>query len=160
MKRIPLTQGKFAIVDDEDYDWLMQWKWCAQKTPRGFLAVRAGSVAGGGKQTLIRMHRLIMNTPAGMETDHRYHDTLDNRKAHLRVCTIAQNRHNATPNKNSSSKYKGVSWDKRNSRWAVCIGLNKKLTYLGRFEKEEDAAAAYNVAAIRMHGEFAWLNVI
>ena len=98
-KRIPLTQGKFAIVDDDDYEWLKQWKWCLSKS--GY-AVRGTNCKP--KQKIVFMHRQIMNVLLGMQVDHKNHTRLDNRKSNLRLCTGNDNRINRI--KGGIQKYK------------------------------------------------------
>lgn len=109
MKTIPLTQGQEAIVDNEDYDIQNQFKWCAHWVPstKSYVAMRREVVDGVSKT--IYMHREIMNTPDGMECDHRHHNTLDNRRSELRNCTQSQNRMNKRIYKNNTSGWKGVS---------------------------------------------------
>lgn len=154
MKTIKLTQNKIALVDDEDFEYLNQFKWlCAN----GY-AIRKISI--NGKRKTIWMHRLIMNTPDDMQTDHIHHDPLDNRKENLRICTRQQNGMNRKSNKNSTSKYKGVSWKKREKKWQSYIQINGTSKHLGGFKSEEDAALSYNQAATKYFGEFALLNVI
>ncbi len=103
---IPLTQGKFAIVDAEDYDWLIRYKWHACKCKNTYYASRVR----GGKT--IKMHREIMRAPKGLVCDHINHNGLDNRKRNLRLCTNAQNCYNQRASATGTSKYKGVSWHK------------------------------------------------
>ena len=106
---IPLTQGKYAIVDTEDYDWLMQWRWFAVKNGRTYYAGRNTYLVqtGGLKRTRIHMHRVIMQTPLGSEIDHCNHNGLDNRKCNMRICTHAENLQNQRQTKHCTSKYKG-----------------------------------------------------
>lgn len=148
-KLISLTQGKFAIVDAEDYEFLMQWKWYCGN---GY-AIRCEN-----KKTL-GMHRIIMNTPDYMWTDHIDMNTLNNRKSNLRICTPGQNQHNTKPRR-GSSKYKGVYWYKRDKNWAAQITLPSGRKTIGYYDNEEAAAIAYNHYAILHYGEFARLNVI
>jgi len=157
MKKIPLSQGKYAIVDDADFAWLSKWKWCAKKTGRGWYVVR--SVYKNGKQTIIQMHRLILNTPLGMETDHINHDGLDNRRANLRICTRTENNRNARKRrKPTSSQFKGVYWHKRYCKWAAQIMHNGKKIHLGFYDSEIEAARAYDRAALKYFCEFALTN--
>lgn len=159
MKQIPLSKGKFALVDDEDYEYLMQWIWFCKVDKRGReYAVR--NCSDGGKRTTLPMHRVIMNTPDGMETDHRYGDGLNNQRYNLRICTKNQNQHNQTPRSNTRSKYKGVDFHKPSNKWRARIMLNKRHIQIGMFESEVDAAQAYNFAATEHHGDFAHLNKI
>lgn len=150
---IPLTQGKFAIVDAEDYERLSEHKWCVQRKKGGrFYAVRRA----GGK--IIRMHREIMNAPPGMVCDHKNHNTLDNRKSNLRTCTQAQNIYNQLPRDGGTSRYKGVYWPKDKCRWEAKIGHNGRAIHIGYYDYEADAAIAYDDMAIELFGEFACLN--
>ena len=155
---IQLTNGMTALVDDDQFDLLMQYRWSAVSF-RGGKYWYAGFMPwnGGGKRRTIFMHRMIANPPAGLVVDHINGNTLDNRVANLRVCTRGQNAINrkksTTP---TSSVYKGVSWSKNAWQAAVCVG--QKHQYLGRFKSERDAAIAYDVAAAKVFGEFANLN--
>lgn len=158
MKKIKLTQGKFALVDDEDFEYLNQWKWYFSDT--GY-AIRKEYIGGGRKnqkQKIIRMHRIINKTPDSFYTDHINSDKLDNRKENLRNSSMLQNNLNTTKRKNCTSKYKGVHWDRLNNKWRVCIDINKRTIHAGRFLSEIEAAKAYNGLAIKYHGKFAKLN--
>ena len=157
MKRISLTQGQFAIVDDADFKRLSLHKWYADKTPRGFVAVR-NSPTVNGKRTRIYMHRVVMDAPSDMQVDHRNHDTLYNRRENLRVCTNSQNQQNCLSHKNSFSRYKGVCWHKRGKHWLAQIKFNGKGRFLGYFTDEIDAAKAYDKEARKLFGEFALCN--
>ena len=159
MKKIKLTRGKYVLVDDEDFEHLNQWKWCAQYDGN-FYAARSKGI-GNGKQKFIRMHRYIMNAPKGKVVDHINHNTLDNRKKNLRIASIGQNLRNQQKiKKKASSKYKGVSWDKKSRKWSVRIVYKNKQIYLGAFHSEIEAAKAYNRGAKKYHKEFAFLNKI
>jgi hypothetical protein len=141
MKEIPLTQGKVALVDDEDYEYLNQFKWCAHNRRNTSYAVRALPIDKNEKQNTIKMHRVIINTPKEMETDHINGNGLDNRRENLRIVTTRQNQQNLHIKK--SSKYPGVCWEAGRSRWRSTIQIAGKLHTIGRFENEEDAATAY-----------------
>ena len=104
------------------------------------------------------MHRLIMQAIDGQYVDHINGDGLDNRRENLRICTHAQNMQNQMPVRLGTSKYKGVSWDKVAKKWAAHINLDGKPKKLGRFVAEEDAAKAYDSAAIEHYGEYARPN--
>lgn len=158
MREIKLTQGKVAIVDDEDYEWLNQWKWYADKYKDTFYVKRRCYLSGGSGKSLY-MHRVIMNPTGKQKVDHKLGNGLDNRKKNLRICTHRQNICNTRKKDNSSSKYLGVFLDKKRNEWLAAIGVNYKVLYLGRYKKESDAAKAYNEAAKKYHGEFARLNV-
>ncbi|MHC4659502.1 MAG: AP2 domain-containing protein [Planctomycetota bacterium] len=154
--KIPLTQGKFAKVDPEDYIWLSQFRWHCKINKNAVYAAR--TITSAGKQKRIYMHRLIANTPPHLVCDHINHIGLDNRKANLRNCTLSQNNANARSAANASSKYKGVSWNKKRKKWAAYIKKDSKQINLGNFNSEIQAAKAYDQAAKKYHGEFAALN--
>ena len=154
MQKIPLTQGKFALVDDADYEWLSKWKWWARMNrSKRFYAARHR------KHRAIYMHREIMKPPKGMQVDHINHDTLDNRRCNLRICTHTQNMQNKKSYKGSSSKYKGVSWDKEHKNYRADITYKGKRIHLGHYTNEKDAARAYDNKAIELFGAFAKLNL-
>lgn len=154
---IKLTQGKYAIVDDEDFEKINKFKWCAHYKSNGrWYAVRTIRKANDKQATLI-MHRMIMNVPTGLQIDHRNHNGLDNRKCNLRICTNTENRYNLK-SQEGTSKYKGVYWNKINKKWIVQIQLNGKSTYLGSYLNEIDGALAYDIKATELFGEFAYLN--
>lgn len=154
-KQIPLSRGYFAIVDDEDYEMLMAYKWHISH-----FGYAQTSVGGRENKRNILMHRLLMEVPKGMEIDHINGDRIDNRRCNLRLVTRSQNMHNMSGNTNTSSRFKGVSWDKDRNLWAVNIQTNGKSVHLGRYASEIEAARAYNIAAVQQHGEFARLNEI
>lgn len=153
MKQIPLTKGKVAIVDDEDFDELSKHKWHFS----GKYARRA-VVLPNGKQELIWMHRVIANTPDGMDTDHVNGIKLDNRRANLRSCTRSQNTHNRETRREAGA-YRGVYYRaERTEKWEARIVVNYKPIVIGYFDTAREAAIAYNQAAIELVGEFAKLN--
>lgn len=154
---IPLTQGKFAIVDDFNYEWLNQWKWFALKNVNVFYAVR--NVGKHPHQELIRMHREILGLKLNddKQADHRNGNGLDNRKFNLRLCTNSQNQHNQHSIR-GISKYKGVSWDKRSKKWKAKIQFERKRIHIDQFDSEIEAAKAYDTKALELFGEFAYLN--
>ena len=151
MKQIELTQGQYAIVDDADYDWLNQSKWCAKRNRNGdFYAIRS----------YISMARQILGLKYGdpRQADHIDHNTLDNRQDNLRICTRQENAKNRKKQANTSSQYKGVSWHKIAKKWKAQIRINGKDKHLGLFKIEEDAALAYDATALHEFREFANLN--
>ena len=134
------------IVDEEDFPLISAYKWYPHKFGNQFYA---------STSTGILMHRLIMNAKQGQLVDHKNRNGLDNRRENLRLCTQSQNLHNR-PSIGGTSKYKGVS--KVGNRWRSYIWKNYKRTHLGYFSSEEDAAKAYDKAAIKLIGDFAYLN--
>jgi hypothetical protein len=157
-KEIILTQGKVAIVDDEDYDYLNQFKWHVIKYGNIFYAYRNIKKLNG-KRSSFSMHRTIMNANKGYIVDHINQDTLDNRKINLRICTQSQNQMNRNKTIKNKTGYKGVI-QKGNNKFGVQITLNKKIIHIGYYIDPIDAARAYNSAALKYHGEFANLNKI
>lgn len=160
-REIPLTQGMVAIVDDEDFDLLLQWKWHALKLVRPSGRVDWYAVRGkwrNGKRHQVMMHRLIMEVPVGLEVDHCDGDGLNNRRENLRICTHKQNMGNRGPVAGCSSRFRGVSWSKWHARWQARIRSDGKLRVIGYFDSEEDAAHAFNLAATEEWGDFAQLN--
>ena len=153
MRTIPLTQGKFALVDGADFEWLNQWKWYAHKNPNTYYAERRSQ---GSKQ----MHRLILGLQPGdnQETDHRDGNGLNNQRSNLRSCTTMQNQQSSRRKTTGTSKYKGVCWHRGERKWHSKIRVNKKQIYLGSFESEIVAAQAYDAAALKYHREFALTN--
>lgn len=153
MKEIQLTKGYFTIVDDDDYDYIMQWKWHVNDSSIHPYAMR-NSITEDGKRHHIMMHRIINRTPDGFDTDHINGNGLDNRKINLRTATRSQNMMNRKPNKNCSSKFKGVYWHGQHQKWASSISINKKRTHIGLFLNENDAAKAYEKRSILEFSNF------
>ncbi len=157
MKLIPLTRGKFSIVDDDIFDTLIQRRWYATPEKNGRIyAITSIRINKKGKH--LRMHRIINNTPDGMDTDHINGNALDNRRNNLRTCTRSDNMKNSSRHINSSSGFKGVFG--KGKGWQVKIVVNKKAMWLGTYKTKLVAAQAYNIAALKYHGEFARLNSI
>jgi hypothetical protein len=147
MKLIELTRGLWAMVDDADYDFLMQWKWYAvEASPGKFYAAR-----WGGEKRVFMHQVLVPNVP---EVDHRNSNGLDNQRHNLRPATHQQNISGQQKRRTNTSGFKGVSWHAKDKRWRarICrVGL-------GNFKTPEEAARAYDRAALEKFGEFARLN--
>lgn len=160
MKEIPLTQGKVALVDDEDFERLNKYKWRVHHTRGLYYAQRAEITGSRNKGKSVFMHRDILKlTDPKIIADHIDHDGLNNQKSNLRTCTHAQNQQNSKKHK-GLSRFKGVTYSKRDRRWIANIrvdGINKCLGY---FVIEEDAAKAYADAAKKHFGMFACLDSI
>lgn len=159
MKKIKLTQGQYALVDDEDFEWLNSFNWCYYKA-RNNGGYAARKVGGRSDPKNVMMHRLVNNTPEGFDTDHHDGNKLNNQKYNLRTATSLQNRYNRNSYKGSTSKYKGVGWFKRDSKWRAYIVKDRKNYHLGLYENEQQAALAYNKKALEFHGKFARLNEV
>ncbi len=155
MKKIALTQGKFAKVDDSDYDFLNKWKWTAVKDTKTFYATRHGKFSVEGNRNLVYMHRVILKTPKKLKTDHIDGDGLNNQRKNLRVCTDSQNAQNKSKPKNNTSGIKGVSWYSKGNKWRATINIQGKYVHLGYFTDKVDAYKAYCVACVKYHGDFA-----
>jgi len=157
-KVIKLTQNKWVMVDAEDYDELSKYKWALIRGTTGVMyAQRHPWDKKTKKQNIERMHRTIMKAKKGQEIDHVNGNGLDNRKSNLRFCTQSQNCSNSG-SRGGTSRFKGVSFNKRDKNWKAYIMANSKNKNLGYFKLEEDAARAYDEAAKKHHGEFAWCN--
>lgn len=155
MKKIPLGDGVFALVDAHHFDRLNKWKW--YRNSQGY-AVRAARISDGKKSFVVRMHHEVLNCPVGMEVDHRNMDKLDNRASNLRLSTHQQNNCNKSLQTNSTSGFKGANYDKSVGLWKARIKVFGKVKYLGSFGDAISAAVAYDHAAEKYHGEFASLN--
>jgi hypothetical protein len=157
-RRIKLTQGKYALVEVEDFEELSKYKWHAKKSRSNCYACRSFKLPDGRRKS-ISMHRQIINPPEGLLVDHKNRVSLDNRRSNLRPATPAQNSYNrGKSRRKSTSKYKGVSLLKRTGKWRSAIGFEGRTISLGSFTNEKQAALAYDLAAKRYHREFAYLN--
>lgn len=162
MKLIPLTRGLVAKVDDIDFEILSQYKWQAIPQDDKFRAKRAIRIKN--KVIHIFMHRMILNVvDHKISVDHINGDPLDNRRENLRICTNQQNQRNSGISKRNKSGYKGVryaNYKRGAKKWRAVIVIDKKNTHLGYFMTKEEAAKAYNIAALHYFGEFARINEI
>ena len=152
MRKVKLTKGAFSLIDDEDYEKVIEaGKWCLN-----------GKYAFNSK--LGGLHRFIMGLSVGtgirVQVDHINNNPLDNRKSNLRICTPSQNQQNRHLVKAGHSKFKGAHWDKRHEHWLGRIRVRGKVVYLGVFRTDVEAAKAYNEAASKYFGDFAKLNDI
>lgn len=145
-----LSNGVVVLIDSEDYELVRNYKWYISGS--GYVESFSN---GNNKKKRILLHRLILNAPTHLETDHINRNPLDNRKSNIRLCTHSQNMCNRT-NKRNTTGYRGVS--QYANRWVAYICHNKKRMNLGSFIEIKDAARAYNRAAMKYHGEFAHLN--
>jgi len=152
MRKIKLTQGKQAIVDDNDFDELNKYKWYTKHQCRNYYVVRHHPLNHG---RLIWMHRIIMGDNHGMDIDHINGNGLDNRKINLRFCTRSQNNQNQ---RMRNKKFKGFS--KRDNTYQARITVSGKRIYIGSYRSQIGAALAYNIAAKLYFGDFARLNRI
>lgn len=143
-----------SLVDDYDYDLVSQYHWTAKNINGSIYAIR--SFPENGKQKAQGMHVLIMGRK---RIDHIDNNSLNNQRYNLRADPGGRNQHNQRPQVGTSSKYKGVQWNKGgNGSWRSMIGKNGVSVYLGRFKSEIDAALAYDEKAKELHGEWASLN--
>lgn len=150
-RKIQLTKGKYAIVDDEDYDFLSQWKWYCN--PQGY-AVRENYIGiDNGKKTrkTIRMHRIINKTPNNLEVDHIDGNRLNNQKINLRNVSHEKNMFNLGIAKNNKSGYSGISWHKETKKWRAYINLKGKQIYLGIYKTIEEAILNRQKAKQKYH---------
>lgn len=155
-KQIQLTRGKFAIVDESDFEWLNEFRWCACFDGTNWYAMMANNE--GKRMGGITMHMLIFGKIDGLEIDHFNGDTLNNSRENLRHCTHAENGRNLRCRSGCSSKYKGVSWDKSMSMWSAIISKNYTTVHREYFSSEIEAALQYDLWATELFGEFARLN--
>lgn len=164
MMLVPLSQGKHAVVDEDDYEALLGFNWCAERRGRHssiwYATTKVWHPTAGKNRTTAYMHNFVLAPTAGtLVVDHINGNGLDNRKANLRLISrklnTARSRSNA-PTK--TSRYKGVYWNTRKSGWEAALGVNGKKHVLGLFDDEETAAKAYDAAASAHFGPLAYTN--
>jgi hypothetical protein len=164
MKEILLPTGESAIVDDDDYCLVSQYRWYRLKVLHSNTIYAATNIRNAKRRTTKLMHRMILNSIPGSITDHKNGNGLDNQRFNIRPCSEAQNKYNmSSPNthdgKPLSSQYKGVSWLKKESVWTARAKINGKSNFLGCFKNERDAAIAYDNFVRPIHGEFFRPNI-
>lgn len=157
----PKHPGVFALVDDDDYERVAQYKWSVEVRKNVRYATRSVLVSRGKWKT-VRLHQFVLGTLPGEQVDHKDGDGLNNQKNNLRLCSHSQNCANTSKSAPTEcySKFKGVSWCKRFRCWVAVVRIGKKQTKLGNFDSELAAAAHYDEAAIGEFGEFARPNGI
>ena len=159
MKVIPLTQGKFAKIDDDDFRRVSQWKWCAINKGGGrFYAGR--QIGKRPFRKLLRMQNLIMPPLDGFLVDHIDGNTLNNCRSNLRLASELQNLRNRKLGSKNTSGFKGVWLHRKSNQWVARIGVNYKYLFLGMFDDKKEAARAYDMAAEKHFGEFAKTNAM
>ena len=157
-RRIKLTRGYYALVDECDFERLNRHKW--QVNVRNGRPRQAGRTERRNqKSRYLTMHRVIMNPPRHMIVDHINRNPLDNRRANLRLSTPQQNSWNRScPRNSKGSKYTGVSLDRDGQKWRVRIVIDGESRFLGYYDDEKAAAMAFDKAAWKHRGQFAFLN--
>jgi hypothetical protein len=155
MKELKLTQGYIALVDDEDYELISQYKWHTFKSRNGLYGARNSSKKLGTQRKIL-LHRMLLNAPIGLEVDHINGNGLDNRRENLRFASRAENQYNRV-GKQKISAYKGVSLHNKTGLWRMRIEKAGE-RYASYFKTEEEAARAYDAKAKELFGKYARLN--
>lgn len=130
-------KGKIVLIDDEDLDLVSKYSWWI--TPQGYAVTKIRYAKGNKNRKTIGMHRVILGNPDTASIDHINRNKLDNRKVNLMPCTDGHNNRNKPIRKGKKSNYRGVS--PHRSGWQVVVRINGKLTWLGKYKTEEEAAA-------------------
>lgn len=149
MKEIKLSQGKVALVDAADFEYLNQWKW-------SYSCGYAQRADEAGKK--VYMHRQLLNCPAELFVDHVNRNKTDNRRCNLRIATRAQNTYNAKVPRHNTSGLIGVNWDKAKNKWRAYCSVNNKSITIGRFTCKQTAIEARDAYIKNLRGEYARLN--
>jgi hypothetical protein len=158
MIRIPLSQGKYALIDDEDAHLASESRWFATRRATATYAFR-NVRRPGQKPTIELLHRAIMRAAPGTQVDHINRDGLDNRRENLRLTTPSLNQANSRKRASSASPWKGARYRGPSRGWQARIRVHGKDIHLGRFASGVEAAVAYDAAALRYFGEHARLNL-
>lgn len=148
--KVPLTQGKFALIDGKDAELVMRYKW--HVTSSGYAGHNIA--LSKSKWLYLKMHRILTSCPEGFQVDHINGDRLDNRRANLRICRQYQNVYNQRVRKNNTSGYKGVVWHKLHKKWSASIQKDGIKYFLGLFIDKEKAHKAYKNKASELFGEY------
>lgn len=159
MKKIKLNRDKFALVDDQDFEYLNQFSWRLNTSKDQFCIYAMRRIQKNNKVTRILMHREIINAPFGTSVDHIDGNTLNNQRCNLRIATMSQNLANQRKTR-GTSKYMGVSYHKGAAKFEAYVTCKGIRYYLGLFENEIQAAQARNIKAVQLFGSFAKLNKI
>ena len=152
-RTLKLSQGAFALVDEDDYERMNAVKW----TLSGKYAQRKIRMPDGSYTSEL-LHRAVLNAPRTLEVDHINGDGLDNRKINLRLSTRSQNRAHSTLRKSTKTGFKGVYNNHRTKKFRASIKADSRKYNIGTFATAEEAARAYDREALRLHGEFAVTN--
>jgi hypothetical protein len=155
MALVELTQGKVAVIDTADISLIREYKWSAH---HNFRRAHVWYAITQVRCQTVSMHRLILNAPSDLKVDHKDGDGLNNRRSNIRLVTDAQNCFNRTLRRDNQSGFKGVSFHARTGKWNTRIQRNGRQQSLGLFDSPEDAARAYDSAALELFGEFARPN--
>lgn len=151
---VPLSPEGTTLIDADDFEKLRDYRFyrVGHKNFK-YVSIRKKKTSG-----ITMLHRHLLNAPAHLQVDHINGNSLDNRQANLRLCTRLDNCRNRAKRFDSTSPYKGVLWNKQNKNWRVRIRVNWKPIEVGSFKTAEEAARAYNEAAVKYYGEFARIN--
>jgi len=160
MKTISLPTGQIALCDDTDFEKISQFSWFANQPVPGYGCYAIAYGKKGAKTKHVKMHQVILGTVHGCIIDHKDGNGLNNQRSNLRHCTRSQNQMNQGPRSDSPTGFKGVTWIPKNRKFRVRIKVSGKSFPLGCFDNVRDAACAYNVAAVKYHGVFAYQNRI
>jgi hypothetical protein len=157
MKEIPLTQGKVALVDDIDYEYLLQWRWHAQQQRTRYRALHGTYEKGTGKKGMLLMHRVIAERMGILapQIDHIDRNPLNNQRGNLRGATPNQQGYNKGLSKLNTSGVKGVSYVKKTGRWRVRFKYAGRSYSFGSYPDKEEARRVVSAKRKELHGEFA-----
>lgn len=147
---------KIILIDDEDYELFCSHNWHFVKGRNTFYLYT--NIIKDKKRKTVALHQIILTCPKDMCIDHIDRNGLNNQRSNLRVCNRSENQCNQFKRKNTSSQYRGVSWNKYQQRWECYINKDQKRTFIGKFKSEVEAARKWDEYAKKIHGEFARLN--